>query len=436
MKSKFFKSLFKNFGFKVLAVFFACILWLVVYNIDDPTKTQTFSTKVTIENAKAIKGMDKYYEIVEGTGNVTFSVSAKRSILSKIADSDFTAVADMGNLIMNEDGTAGMVEIKISCGRYENSLDYIGKSKYLKVALEDLMEKQFVISASTTGKVAEGYALGDVTVSGSNILKVSGPASIVSQINSAVAIINVDDVSTNVADNVFPTLLDDAGNIIDTTKLSLSTSTVSINAAVLSTKYLSFSFGTTGAPEEGYEVVSITGTPDSVRVKGTSGVLNGLTTITVPADVFNVEGLKESFETTIDISEYLPENISLVNNKDGIISVVVTIEPYEQKVLTIGTNLIDVAGLAEELELEYDNTTVEVTVGAVESILNTLDSHNVLLALDASGLAAGKHQVPLALADEAASYDLLEAYVEITLTEKVDSNDIQNEQSNGDSHEN
>ena len=120
MRSKFFKSLFKNLGFKILAVFFACLLWLVVYNTDDPTKTQTFSAKVTIENANAIKNMNKYYEIVEGTGNVTFSVSAKRSVLSKLADSDFTAVADMSNLVMNEDGTVGTVEIKISCGRYES----------------------------------------------------------------------------------------------------------------------------------------------------------------------------------------------------------------------------------------------------------------------------------------------------------------------------
>ncbi len=426
MRSKFLKSLFNNLGFKILAVFFACILWLVVYNTDDPTKTQTFSAKVTIENTKAITGMDKYYEIVEGTGNVTFSVSAKRSVLSKIVDSDFTATADMGNLILNEDGTAGTVEIKISCGRYESYLSY-GKPKYLKVALEDLMEKQFVISASTTGKVAEGYALGDVTVSGSNLLKVSGPASIVGQINNAVAIINVDDVSTNVTDNVFPTLLDDAGNVIDTTKLTLSTSTVSINATVLSTKYLNFSLDTAGTPAEGYEVVSVAATPESVRVKGTSSVLNGRTTIAVPAEVFNVEGLDESFETTIDISEYLPDNISLVNNKDGIISVVVTIEPYEEKTLTIATSLIDAGGLAEGLELEYDNTTTEVTVGAVSSVLHSLNSYNVLLAIDVSELTAGRHRVPLSLADEAATYDLLDAYVEITLTEKEDNNENQDE---------
>lgn len=426
MRNKFLKSLFNNFGFKMLAVFFACILWLVVYNIDDPTKSQTFRTKVTIENAKAITGMDKYYEIVEGTGNVTFSVSAKRSILQKLADSDFTAVADMGNLIMSEDGTTGTVEIKISCGRYESSLTY-GKPKHLKVALEELMEKQFVISASTTGKVAEGYALGDVNISGSNLLKVSGPASTVDQIKSAVAIINVDDVSTDVSDNVFPTLLDDAGNVIDTTKLTLSTSTVAINATVLSTKYLNISLDTEGTPAAGYEVVSIVANPESVRVKGTSSVLNGRTTITVPAEVFNVEGLEESFETTVDISEYLPDNVSLVNNRDGIIPVVVTIEPYEEKVLTIETSLIDVGGLAEELELEYDNTTVEVTVGAVTSVLDSLGSNNVLLALDVSELTAGKHRMPLTLADEAASYDLLDAYVEISLTEKEDSNGDWNE---------
>lgn len=418
MKNKFLKSLFNNFGFKLLAFVFACILWLVVYNTDDPIKTDMYSTKVTIENANAISAMDKYFEVVDGSGNVTFSVSAKRSVLRNVTDADFTAVADMSTMVMNEDGTAGTVEIKISGGRYENSLNYNGKTKYLKVALEDLMEKQFVISASTSGKVAEGYALGDVTVSGSNILKVSGPASIVSQIHSAVAIINVDGVSTNISDTVVPTLFDETGNIMETPKLNLSTSTVSINASVLSTKYLSLVLNSVGTPAEGYEVVNIIAEPDSVLVKGASGILNGLTTIDVPAEVFNVEGLNESYTTTIDISEYLPENILLVNNKDGIVTATVTIEAYEEKEITLSTARIDVTGLAEELELAYEEETVTVRVGAVSSILDTLNSDNVLLALDITELGAGTHQVPLLLADEAGNYDLLEATITITLTEK------------------
>ena len=49
MKRNLLKSLTNNLGFKILAVIFAFTLWLVVYNIEDPTKTKTFSTNVTVE---------------------------------------------------------------------------------------------------------------------------------------------------------------------------------------------------------------------------------------------------------------------------------------------------------------------------------------------------------------------------------------------------
>lgn len=95
MKKNLLKSLTNNLGFKILAVIFAFTLWLVVYNIEDPTKTKTFSTNVTVENADAVTELNKCYEVVDGSNFVSFSVTAKRSVLDNMGDSDFTATADM-----------------------------------------------------------------------------------------------------------------------------------------------------------------------------------------------------------------------------------------------------------------------------------------------------------------------------------------------------
>ena len=43
MLKKLGKTLTNNFGLKILAILFAMILWLVVVNIDDPTRTKPFS---------------------------------------------------------------------------------------------------------------------------------------------------------------------------------------------------------------------------------------------------------------------------------------------------------------------------------------------------------------------------------------------------------
>ena len=58
MAKKILKTLVNNLGFKILAVVLAFILWLVVYNIDDPKKSKTFTTNVTVENASAVTDMN------------------------------------------------------------------------------------------------------------------------------------------------------------------------------------------------------------------------------------------------------------------------------------------------------------------------------------------------------------------------------------------
>ena len=222
MGNKILKTLTKNLGFKILAVVFAFILWLVVYNTDDPTVTVSYTTNVTVENASAVTEMNKCYEVLNGTNTVTFAVTAKRSVLNKLEDTDFTAIADMNRMIVNEKGDGANVPIEITSKRSNSSLKYNGKNKYLEVSLEDLMKRRFIITADTSGKVADGYALGEVTVTNPNVLNISGPASIVNKIDSVVATIDVDGMSMNLSDNVIPALYDADGQEIDTTKLKLS----------------------------------------------------------------------------------------------------------------------------------------------------------------------------------------------------------------------
>ena len=206
MAKKLLKTLVNNLGFKILAVALAFILWLVVYNIDDPKKTKTYTTNVTVENAAVVTDMNKCYEVLNGTNTVTFSVTGKRSELDKLDDTDFTAVADMNRLIVSADGDKASVPIEINTKRSFGALSINSKNKYLELSLEDLMSRRYMISADTSGKVAEGYALGEVTVTNPNVLNVSGPASLVKKVDKVVATIDVDGMSSNLTDNVIPIL--------------------------------------------------------------------------------------------------------------------------------------------------------------------------------------------------------------------------------------
>ena len=435
MGNKILKTLTKNLGFKILAVVFAFILWLVVYNTDDPTVTVSYTTNVTVENASAVTEMNKCYEVLNGTNTVTFAVTAKRSVLNKLEDTDFTAVADMNRMIVNEEGDEANVPIEITSKRSNSSLKYNGKNKYLEVSLEDLMKRRFIITADTSGKVADGYALGEVMVTNPNVLNVSGPASIVNKIDSVVATIDVEGMSMNLSDNVIPALYDADGQEIDTTKLKLSNTTVTISAKILSVKEIPLVFSTTGVPYGDYRVVEISSKPETVKVKGSSTILNPLSSLTIPGDVLNVSRAREDITTTIDISEYLPDGVELVNASDATVTVTVRIEAYESKKFNLNTSQITVDGLDTNYDLSFEQSTVAVTVSGLKDNLNVLTVSQLSASIDVTDLGVGTHQVNLELSldEDNYAYQTITVTVEIRNKTKDDSQNIDDNSSENDS---
>lgn len=435
MGNKILKTLTKNLGFKILAVVFAFILWLVVYNTDDPTVTVSYTTNVTVENASAVTEMNKCYEVLNGTNTVTFAVTAKRSVLNKLEDTDFTAVADMNRMIVNEEGDEANVPIEITSKRSNSSLKYNGKNKYLEVSLEDLMKRRFIITADTSGKVADGYALGEVTVTNPNVLNVSGPASIVNKIDSVVATIDVEGMSMNLSDNVIPALYDADGQEIDTTKLKLSNTTVTISAKILSVKEIPLVFSTTGVPYGDYRVVEISSKPETVKVKGSSTILNPLSSLTIPGDVLNVSRAREDITTTIDISEYLPDGVELVNASDATVTVTVRIEAYESKKFNLNTSQITVDGLDTNYDLSFEQSTVAVTVSGLKDNLNVLTVSQLSASIDVTDLGVGTHQVNLELSldEDNYAYQTITVTVEIKEKAKDDSENTDDNSSESDS---
>lgn len=435
MGNKILKTLTKNLGFKILAVVFAFILWLVVYNTDDPTITVSYTTNVTVENASVVTDMNKCYEVLNGTNTVSFAVTAKRSVLNKLEDTDFTAVADMNRMIVNEDGDKANVPIEIISKRSNSSLKYNEKNKYLEVSLEDLMKRRFIITADTSGKVADGYALGEVTVTNPNVLNVSGPASIVNKIDSVVATIDVDGMSMNLSDNVIPALYDADGQEIDTTKLKLSNTTVTISAKILSVKEIPLVFSTSGVPYGDNRVVEISSKPETIKVKGSSTTLNPFSSLNIPGDVLNVSGASEDITTTIDISEYLPDGVELVNASDATVTVTVRIEAYELKKFNLSTSQINVNGLDSNYDLSFDQSTVAVTVSGLKNDLNKLNTSQLSASIDVTDLGVGTHQVnlDLNLDEDNYAYQTITVTIEIKDKTKNDSENTDDDSSENDS---
>lgn len=419
MANKVLKSLSNNLGFKVLAVVFAFTLWITVYNLEDPTKSKTLTINVTVTNKEFVDGLGKYYEIQDGTNKVTFSVTAARSILDKLDESDFVAVANMEYLTVSEDGTTGTVPVDVTCTANvnSNSVKLSTANKSMKVSLEDLMSKQFVVKANAVGEVADGYALGDIEVTAPNVLKVSGPKSIVQQIAAVVATIDVSGMSESwTTYRATPVLLDSNGKEIDTTRLSLSNTTVNVEAEILNTKEVGISVKPSGEVSSGYMITAISSEPTTILLKGNKTLLNGITAIEIPEGIISVAGASKDVTTTIDVSEYIPDGVQLVDSEQATIEITISIGKIKEKSFSLKTSDIVVTGLPTHARIEFALSSIAVNISGLETDVNLLSNEALNASIDVTDLEPGTHEVDLILDIDETKYTYEKIKITIMIT--------------------
>ena len=379
-----------NTGLKCLSVISAALLWLLVVNLDDPTQSRNFTATVTLENVDQLTKQGKYYELPEGN-TVTFRVTARRSVIEDLSSSDFLATADFLRLEDDE-----RIPIEVTVKRHANALTLSSKTHYLKVLIQDLSETTFMIQAAATGKPADGFEVGSMTVS-PDIVSVSGPADIVSTIESAVVQVDVSGQVDDFEKNLVPKYYTKAGQEIETASLEFSTESVKVAVDMCSVQEVKIAVETRGKLSEGMELESITTSPETIRLKGQPDVINSITTITIPGDVIDLSKLDGDLETTVDIMSYLPEGQTLADNVSSQVTVKVSVATKDKKTFKVRTSNLTIRNLSPGLTGVFVSPTVGVEIGGLKSLLKELDAETLTGYVDVSGLTEGMHTVSVVL---------------------------------------
>lgn len=409
------KVITNNFGLKLLAALFAVILWLVVVNIDDPKISQRFSASVVIENAEYLTDQGKYYEILDDTNTIVFTVTAKRSYIEKLSNTDFKAVANMEYAVIDNDNGRGKVPIEVTALRYSSLVTISKATQNLEIALDNLAQEQFIVGVETTGTLPEGCALGEVTVS-PNLLKVSGPESVVDQIDHVTASVDVTNMTSDVVASVIPVLYDSEGNAIDKKDLTLNMSTVTVTARILDTKDVALIFNVTGTPADGYAYMDMEYEPKTIAIKGTASSLNNVTAITIPEKALDISGARGDITQVIDVSEYLPSGVTIADPSQAKVKVTVHVAQLSTKVVNIFPSSIRVLNLPDGYKLSYDTSVIRVNVSGIAEDIAAFDSDRLVASIDAGQLTPGTHEVEVALdLDENLYHEPI--WVTVTVTE-------------------
>lgn len=412
------KVITNNIGLKLLAALFAMILWLVVVNIDDPKISERFTASVVIENGEYITEQGQYYEVLNDTNTIVFVVTAKRSYIEKLSSTDFKAVANMENAAIDSEKGIAKVPIEVTALRYSSQVTISKATQKLEIALDNLAQEQFIIGVETSGTLPEDCALGEVAVT-PNLLKVSGPESVVSRIDHVVASIDVTNMTADVVASVIPTLYDSDDNLIDKSELTLNLATVTVTAKILDIKDVSLIFNVSGEPAEGFTFTGIEFEPKTIAIKGTASALNNVTAINIPEKALDISGAREDITQVIDVSEYLPAGVAAADDSKTKVTVTAHIAQLTTRTINIFPSMIDVLNLPEEYELSFNSAIVRITVSGMADDIAALNAADVKASIDAGQLTPGTHEVEVALdLGEGIFHDPVKVSVTVTVIEE------------------
>lgn len=392
MMQKLWERLTNNFALKLISVIFACVLWLVVVNVDNPLVTRTFKSMATIENEDIITNNGKVFEILDESQMITFTVTGPRSIVERLSASDFKVVADMGKIQLDY----GLVPIDVTPDRYENQLDIGVKIPNLHVKIQNLVKQQFVVTGNSSGIPLAGYAKGDILVQ-PNMISVSGPEAVMKRVKKAVATINIEGSYGEKTESVIPVLYDEDGKQLDMTNVKLSPQAVTVRAEILETKKVSITVKPQGVVAPGYVYNGVECSPASVTVKGTKNELEKFSELVISPNEMDISGALTDVEKVINISQYLPEGVELVDPELKTVIVIAKIAALDSKVLTLETKNITILNLPKNYMVKYEESQVKVTVKGQKAVLDAFTINDLTAQLDLSGVSKGSIRMDVKL---------------------------------------
>ena len=351
----------KNWGLKLGSLIFACVLWVIVTNINDPViQYKVTNVPVRFIHTDVVSNQGKVFEVLDGTDVIDqVTITAARSIIDSLSEQNIMAVADFNDLTMQE-----TISIKLSTNKYNDKLESIkGNIDEVRLKIENKKTLSLALKATTTGEVGEGYLLGDITTD-RNLVKISGPESVVSQIVKAGVDVAVSGFTNNISTDADIKLYDSEGEEVDRSLVSMNISSVKVNVEILETKRVPLHYQISGSPAEGYLMTGqVDGNVGSLLIAGKANKIRDIYQIDLPEEAINVTGQTEDMMAIVNVEDYLPEGVRLAKPGEGLITVTVYIEPEQRKLIKIKPEDIQIknipdgyeAALIEETE-EYEET--------------------------------------------------------------------------------
>ena len=401
-----------------LSLLTAVVFWSILVASDGTlTREKTFqnvAVSVTGESTLKSRGyivMDDLDSLISG---VKLTVEVTQSNYSRVSGTsynphiDLTQVTGEGENVLNVAFSSQLYGPVVSC-----------EPSSVRVNVERYITRRVPVVLETSGGLP-GYYL-DSAKTDPTMLSVSGPQSLVSQVARAVASIDVSLLSgerRSDRNSVQIRLQDAAGNTVESDLIEITNQTVLTDTVVVETELvpmrevpLEVESLVTGEPAEGYELLEVTVSQESLLIAAADEVLDAITVMTTDQPL-SIEGATQDVTGTVRLRR--PTGIENTVPYDVTVTARIG-EMTAQR--TLRQVQVEVDGLDDSLRASLSREKQTVQLTGPYTFINGLSQSDVRLFVDVNGLGEGTHVVPVQISiDNAPEFACALSSPEITVT--------------------
>jgi len=374
----------RNWGYKLLAFIFAFVLWASVMSGSNPERAITLSDiPIRIDNLDALrdKGMTLLHAVEAYARTAQVRLEVRRNDLDRVTDSTVALWIDLGTI-----NAAGEQRLEIRSMTSLGSVVTVTPS-YLTVEADQYAEDVIPVQVATENALSDGYWRDTLSLTPS-VIEVRGPRKLIDRIARAQVTLDLAPITSDYNASHPFALLDEGGNEIDASAISMSSGSVILSMQVRPTREVPLLaeqavVGVDQLPK-GYEVADVEVYPATVTVAAPAEFIDTIEGIALsPIDVANA--VSDVYGT---VSMTIPEGFMVLGEKTA--ELMVRVREIETT-MTFDEIPIEVRGLSDGVSAEPITQTATVKVTGPVNAIGDLVKSGVKLYVDASGLTPGTH---------------------------------------------
>lgn len=367
----------RNLKLKLLALFFAIFFWIFVVSTENSFYTFPGSEAEGIP-IKAFN-LSENLALEKELGNVRVTVRTTSDMYQKLSEADFEAYIDFSGKEAGE----YVSDIAVTSKKPEITVLKVEPSQ-IETTLESVTSKTVDIAPEVKGKPAPNYEVGEIKLDVTT-LKIMGPESVLNTLNEVKAEIELDGTEQENFEKTYRLkAFDGRGKEIDVIRMEENEVKASvIIREVLESKTVGVRANITGTEGKVW-VQKVIVDPATVLIKGEGKALEKVEYL--ETEEINAGNFQKTAERKVKI--ILPKGILLVNDRDEIVKVTLSLGEY--KIKKEVSAIIKFIGTNKDGDLNGEPSIIQVIVEGSEADIENLRPTDIYVTINIKGKKNGQ----------------------------------------------